>query len=161
MSLQHPIQRRDPAILQVDETGAASEATQLGRVAEIRARSGRLALAPALLLVKCFSQARLQAPSRPGYPYSSPQGKGWEGFLHQLLTEPASLHSREHRHRTEFQPHMGSSQGPNSKYPATWAQVSEANLTGTASSVHSGKEARAVPTSSKTQYHTTRAGGLG
>lgn len=89
--------------------------------------------APVVLPSPCSSispsQAQeLQAPSRPG----------WKGFLHQLLTDNTataynSLHSREHTHR-----HVGSSQGPNSKCPATWARVSKAKLSGIASSVHTG-----------------------
>lgn len=84
-------------------------------------------------------------PSRPPgivqaweSPATSPRKR--EGFLHQLLTEAKvcnSLHSREHPHRTEVHLHVGSSQEPNSKYPATWAQVSKAKLSGIASSVHS------------------------
>lgn len=52
-SLQHPIPEAQPGrILQVDETGAAPEATQLGKVAGIQAQSGSQVLAPALLLLK-------------------------------------------------------------------------------------------------------------
>lgn len=52
-SLQHPIPEAQPGrILQVDETGAAPEATQLGKVAGIQAQSGSRVLAPALLMLK-------------------------------------------------------------------------------------------------------------
>lgn len=94
---------------------------------------------PDLLLFKYFPPSSRHSPGL-GLTLNIPKEKGWEGFLHQLLPEAKacnSLHSREHPHRTEFHLHVGSSQEPNTKYPATWAQASKAKLSGIAFSVHS------------------------
>lgn len=94
-----------------------------------------------------------------------------QGFLHQVLTE-VRVHNRASSQRLVSKKHhcMAESttltwavhQDLPRKYPATWAQVSKAQPSGIASSVHSGEKrvlcALGLPRLRFVLSHTTRAG---
>lgn len=75
----------------------------------------------------------LQAESRPGNHEQRPPGKEMKGFLHRLPTEAklAVVSTPESVPTGQSSTLMWAVHKDQTKYPATWAQVSKANQSGT------------------------------